>query len=96
MMMQEEHIKLFFEKFYASGTRTVRGLEAISLAIPPTPGQSIVRRPNNEDMFTMGSVLKNKGYDVNYIYGGNSFFDNMGYFFGNSVIDEHQVRNLFH
>ncbi len=85
---------LFFENFYASGTRTVRGLEAISLAIPPTPGQSIVRRPNNEDMFTMGSVLKNKGYDVNYIYGGNSFFDNMGYFFGNSsynVIDERDI-----
>ena len=85
---------LFFENFYASGTRTVRGLEAVSLAIPPTPGQSIVRRPNNEDMFTMGSVLKNKGYDVNYIYGGNSFFDNMGYFFGNSgynVIDERDI-----
>ncbi len=85
---------LFFENFYASGTRTVRGLEAVSLAIPPTPGQSIVRRPNNEDMFTMGSVLKGKGYDVNYIYGGNSFFDNMGYFFGHSsynVIDERDI-----
>ena len=85
---------LFFENFFASGTRTVRGLEAVSLAIPPTPGQSIVRRPNNEDMFTMGSVLKSKGYDVNYIYGGNSFFDNMGYFFGNSsynVIDENDI-----
>ena len=75
---------LFFKNFYASGTRTVRGLEALSLAITPTPGQSIVRRPNNEGMFTMGNILKNKGYDVNFIYGGNSFFDNMGYFFGNS------------
>ena len=75
---------LFFRNFYASGTRTVRGLEAISLAIPPTPGQSIVRRPNNEDMFTLGSVLLHNNYDVNYIYGGNSFFDNMGYFFGHN------------
>ena len=85
---------LFFENFYASGTRTVRGLEALSLAIPPTPGQSIVRRPHNEDMFTMGAVLKDKGYDVKYIYGGNSFFDNMGYFFGNSgyqVIDKRDI-----
>lgn len=81
---------LFFSRFYATGTRTVRGLEALSLSIPPTPGQSIVRRPHNENMFTLGSVLLQKGYEVKYIYGGNSFFDNMGYFFGNSsyqVID---------
>ena len=91
---------LFFKNFYASGTRTVRGLEALSLAITPTPGQSIVRRPNNEGMFTMGSVLKSKGYDVNYIYGGNSFFDNMGYFFSNSgytVLDIGDIpKNLVH
>ena len=85
---------LFFKNFYASGTRTVRGLEALSLAIPPTPGQSIVRRPDNENMFSMGNVLKDKGYDVKYIYGGNSFFDNMGYFFGNNgyqVIDKRDI-----
>ena len=85
---------LFFKNFYASGTRTVRGLEALALAITPTPGQSIVRRPNNENMFTMGSVLKSKGYDVNFIYGGNSFFDNMGYFFSNSgytVLDKTDI-----
>lgn len=85
---------LWFDQFYASGTRTVRGLEALSLAIPPTPGQSIVRRPDNEDMFTMGSVLKNKGYDCNYIYGGNSFFDNMGKFFSSNsytVLDKRDI-----
>ncbi|MFZ1530053.1 MAG: sulfatase-like hydrolase/transferase [Ferruginibacter sp.] len=85
---------LFFSNFYATGTRTVRGLEALSLAIPPTPGQSIVRRPNNEGMFTMGSLLKKKGYDVHYVYGGNSFFDNMGYFFSNNgykVLDERDI-----
>ena len=85
---------LWFDQFYASGTRTVRGLEALSMAIPPTPGQSIVRRPDNADMFTMGSVLKDKGYDVHYIYGGNSFFDNMGKYFSNSgykVLDERDI-----
>lgn len=91
---------LFFKNFYASGTRTVRGLEALSLAITPTPGQSIVRRPNNEGMFTMGSILKSKGYDVNFIYGGNSFFDNMGYFFSNSgytVLDIGDIpKNMVH
>ncbi|MEO5892664.1 MAG: sulfatase-like hydrolase/transferase [Ferruginibacter sp.] len=89
---------LFFSNFYASGTRTVRGLEALSLGIPPTPGQSIVRRPNNEGLFTLGSVLKTKGYDVNFIYGGNSFFDNMGYFFshnGYNVLDKSSIPKKF-
>ncbi len=75
---------LWFNRFYATGTRTVRGLEALSLAIPPTPGQSIIRRPDNKGMFTIGHVLKSKGYDVNFIYGGNSFFDNMGEYFSNN------------
>lgn len=85
---------LWFDQFYATGTRTVRGLEALSMAIPPTPGQSIVRRPDNDDMFTMGSILKAKGYKVNYIYGGNSFFDNMGDYFSGSgykVLDKRDI-----
>ena len=85
---------LFFQNFYATGTRTVRGLEALSMAIPPTPGQSIVRRPNNENMCTMGAVLRHKGYDVRYIYGGNSFFDNMGYFFSHNGYEVTDRRDI--
>ncbi len=89
---------LFFDNFYASGTRTVRGLEALSLAIPPTPGQSIVRRKDNENLFTIGGLLKQRDYDVRYIYGGNAFFDNMGAYFGGNgydVIDESDIpKNL--
>ena len=72
---------LFFTQLYATGTRTVRGLEALSLAYPPTPGQSIVKRPHNDGMFTLGSVFGAKGYDVRYLYGGYAYFDNMREFF---------------
>ncbi len=85
---------LFFTNFYASGTRTVRGLEAITLSIPPTPGQSTVKRPNNEGLFSLGSVLKEKGYTTQYIYGGYSYFDNMQTFFshnGYDVIDRSAI-----
>ncbi len=75
---------LLFTRLYATGTRTVRGLEALSLCIPPTPGQSIVRRPNNENLFSLGQVFKDKGYESKYIYGGYGYFDNMGYFFSNN------------
>jgi phosphoglycerol transferase MdoB-like AlkP superfamily enzyme len=75
---------LLFTRLYATGTRTVRGLEALSLCIPPTPGQSIVRRPNNENLFSLGQVFSDKGYESKYIYGGYGYFDNMGYFFSNN------------
>lgn len=75
---------LFFTHVYATGNRTVRGLEALSLAIPPTPGQSILKRPKNEDLFSLGAVLEDEGYDAKWIYGGYSYFDNMGYFFANN------------
>lgn len=72
---------LFFTKVYATGTRTVRGLEALTLSIPPTPGQSIVRRPDNDDLFTLGSVLNSHDYKSWFIYGGYGYFDNMNDFY---------------
>lgn len=81
---------LVFENFYATGTRTDRGMEALTLSLPPTPGRSMIKRPNNEDMFTLGSVFRSKGYDTAFIYGGFGYFDNMNHFFGSNgyrVID---------
>jgi len=75
---------LVFSNLYATGTRTVRGLEALSLCVPPTPGQSIVRRPNNENLFSLGEVFEAKGYQSKFIYGGYGYFDNMNYFFANN------------
>ena len=72
---------LWFSNVYATGNRTVRGLEALSLALPPTPGQSIVRRPHNEALFSFGSVFEDKGYGVLFVYGGYGYFDNMNAFF---------------
>lgn len=73
---------MFFTQMYATGTRTVRGLEAISLSIPPTPGHAVLTRKNNKGYQTLGGVLKAEGYDPVYIYGGYSYFDNMQDFFG--------------
>ena len=85
---------LWFSKVYATGTRTVRGLEAITLAIPPTPGQSIVRRLDNQDLFTIGSVLNSQGYVSHFLYGGYGYFDNMNEFFsvnGYSITDRSDI-----
>ncbi len=73
---------LFFTNLYATGTRTVRGMEAITLSIPPTPGRSIVKRKNNLDLFTIGEIFKKEGYERNFFYGGDGYFDNMNTYFG--------------
>jgi phosphoglycerol transferase MdoB-like AlkP superfamily enzyme len=73
---------LFFSNVYATGTRTIRGMEALTLSIPPTPGYSIVKRPNNENLFSVGKVFKDRGYVTKFIYGGYGYFDNMNAFFG--------------
>ncbi len=81
---------IFFTNFYATGTRTVRGLEAVSLSVPPTPGSSIIRRPNNANLFNASTIFKQAGYEISFIFGGYSYFDNLNKFFSSNnykVID---------
>ena len=69
-------------------------MEALSLSVPPTPGRSLIKRPNNENMFTLGSVLAGRGYATSFVYGGYGYFDNMNYFFGHNgyrVVDRAAV-----
>lgn len=81
---------LFFTNLYAAGNRTVRGLEAVTLCLPPTPGESVIKRKNNNDKFTVGYLFERRGYAVKFFYGGYSYFDNMKDFYtgnGYSIID---------
>jgi phosphoglycerol transferase MdoB-like AlkP superfamily enzyme len=78
---------LSFTQTYATGTRTVRGLEAVTLSIPPTPGQSILRRPDNDNLFSLGFLLRDRGYDATFVYGGYGYFDNMNNFFAGNGFD---------
>ncbi len=71
----------------ATGTRTIRGLEALTMSIPPTPGRSIMKRENNTNLFTVGDIFREKGYSRTFFYGGDSHFDNMITFFGNNGYD---------
>ncbi len=76
-----------FSNLYATGTRTVRGMEAITLSIPPSPGRSIVKRKNNTNFFNIGTIFKQKGYTPVFFYGGDGYFDNMNQFFGGNGFD---------
>lgn len=81
---------LVFDQLFATGTRTVRGLDALSIAIPPIPGQAVVHRPHNEHLATIGELLEVQNFATYFIYGGYGVFDNMNaYFKGNDykVVD---------
>jgi len=94
---------LWFANTYASGTRTVRGLEALTASFPPIPTVSIVRRPGNDGIATWGRVMRDLGYDTSFLYGGYGYFDNMNAFYaGNGfevldrdAIDEVRFENIW-
>lgn len=88
---------LYFNQLYATGTRTTRGLEAITLSIPPTPGRSIIKRIGRETGFaSLGRQLSAQGYDSVFVYGGRGYFDNMNAFFagnGYRTVDQTNVQD---
>ena len=83
---------IWFQRLYATGTRSVRGIEAVVAGFPPTPAQSTVKLSKSQrDFATLASVLRKSGYRSEFVYGGESHFDNMrGFFLGNgfgTVVD---------
>ncbi len=72
---------VFFENLYATGTRTVRGMEALTLGLPPTPGQAIIYRPDGINLTTTFSPFLDRGYDCAFLYGGDGRFDFMNRYF---------------
>ena len=76
---------IWFERLYATGTRSVRGIEAVVAGFPPTSAVSTVKLPKSQrGFFTLASFLQRQGYESSFYYGGEAHFDNMrSYFMGN-------------
>ncbi len=79
---------LMFTNIYASGDRTVRGLEATETAFAPIPGIATARRPGADGMYSLPHLLKQFGYGTAVLYGGNLSFDNMGTFWSGIGFDQ--------
>ena len=78
---------IWFSNLYATGTRSVRGIEAVMTGFTPTPARSVVKLPKSQTgFFSIAEVLRDNGYDTGFIYGGEAHFDNMRQFLvGNGV-----------
>jgi phosphoglycerol transferase MdoB-like AlkP superfamily enzyme len=68
---------ILFTNLYASGNRTVRGLEGVLSSFPPLPGDSIVKRDRSDNVETLARVLRRDGYASVFLYGGRGLFDGM-------------------
>jgi phosphoglycerol transferase MdoB-like AlkP superfamily enzyme len=75
---------VYFQNLYATGTRTVRGMEALTLSLPPAPGQSILYRPDGVNLRTSFSEFTERSYDCAFIYGGHGQFDYMNRYFASA------------
>jgi phosphoglycerol transferase MdoB-like AlkP superfamily enzyme len=88
---------LFFTDLYSTGTRTVRGIEAVVTGFLPTPGNSIVNLGlSRTGFFTAGQLFKKAGYSTSFIYGGQSNFDEMRSFFLGNGIEHVYDEPTFH
>jgi len=86
---------LLFTHLYACGTRTIRGLEALNLSLPPTPGRALAKRPRSNEHFSAERLLRGMGYRTMFFYGGLGNFDNMDEFLchdGFELIDRRSFR----
>ncbi|WP_166378254.1 LTA synthase family protein [Pseudoalteromonas sp. Z9A4] len=88
-----------FDNLYATGTRSVRGIEAVITGFTPTPSRAVVKLDKSQrDFFTIADFLTKQNYNTQFIYGGESHFDNMrSFFLGNgfkSIVDTNNFKKI--
>ncbi|PKO44566.1 MAG: sulfatase [Betaproteobacteria bacterium HGW-Betaproteobacteria-22] len=89
---------IWFDQLYATGTRSVRGIEAVTTGFQPTPADSTVKLSKSQkNFFTLAALLEKRGYTTEFIYGGEAHFDNMrGFFTGNGfqeIVEQKDYKN---
>ncbi len=67
---------LLMDECFCVGDRTTRGFGAVVASYPDLLGKSVTTRPQSEkSFFTLGSVLKSRGYETMFIYAGQPWYD---------------------
>jgi phosphoglycerol transferase MdoB-like AlkP superfamily enzyme len=89
---------ILFKDAYSNGTRSIRGIAGSVAGNFSVPGKGILKRNKSQkDFFNIAKLLKPYGYYTQFIYGGESRFDNMkSWFLGNGfdkIIDEEKFEN---
>jgi phosphoglycerol transferase MdoB-like AlkP superfamily enzyme len=85
-----------FTRAYATGTRSVRGLEAVVAGFPPTVSDAALRLSGAQsNFFTLAQALRQHNFRSHFIYGGEAHFDNMkSFFLGNGFDELHDLATF--
>jgi phosphoglycerol transferase MdoB-like AlkP superfamily enzyme len=79
---------ILFERFYATGTRTNRGLVSNFCSFPSPPGRTVMKQFSAATPFrSISEILRERSYRSVLIYGGDLQFDNMEGFFRNQGVE---------
>ncbi|MCI2107534.1 MAG: LTA synthase family protein [Bacteroidales bacterium] len=95
-----EKESLSFKNMYASGPSMAKGIDALTLCTPPTPGRSVAYQLNKKvpaGLPTIGKALQSSGYATAFIYGGNGRRSNLRRYFsqnGYNVIEKKDFRDI--
>lgn len=97
-MEKLSHEGIAFTNLFSNGTRSVRGLAAVTSGWLPVPGEEVVKRNKSQsDFFTIASLLKPLGYKSSFIYGGEGRFDNMrSWYMGNGFDEVIEQKDYTH
>jgi len=88
---------IWFTQMHATGTRSVRGIEAVITGFLPTTTESVVKLGGTQrGFFTIADLLRRHGYATSFIYGGSAQFDNMRRFFVNNGFETIIDRADYH
>ncbi len=69
---------ILFENFFATGTRTNRGIPSVLCSFPSSSARSIMKKFSaNRPFISLSGILKKRGYESIVTYGGDLQFDNM-------------------
>lgn len=85
---------VLFNNFYATGTRSNRGIASVIASYPSPKAISVTKEftSGQKSFFSLPKILKERGYETSFIYGGDAEFDNMAGFLKlngvTNVIDE--------
>lgn len=85
-----------FTRMYATGTRSIRGIEAVTTSFLPTPANAVVKLPKSQNNFySLAQTLKTEGYQTQFVYGGESHFDNMkSFMLGNGFVNIQDITKF--
>jgi len=87
---------LLFTNFYAGGNRSNRGIVSVVTGYPSHYGKSVMKQIGGQNrFFSIPDILKERGYQTSFIYGGDPEFDNMQGFLINNGVDDIIGQNDF-